>query len=305
MRPSNHTRPVSICTWPSRDRRPSARARPGSGLCRYARTWWPSALGRRVCETNTPWRRPISAGAAAATPMTPCRRKASCRWSNTSSTSPDATSAPGRQHGRQPAQADEELVEDRGGPAVGQRARDARKQLALRRAVGQALGVAARVDDRACAGPWDRVPLGAQAERAQRGAARADPPAAGIGQHDELGPGGQQSRLAAPRQLPAHHLGLPLVGRGQHAQVPPAAQRRRAATRRSAASCCDGPAAGTPPSRRESGLCSHLTAATRGSHELRELYELFVTSVREIRVIRGDLVSHFHSVSARWIRYWP
>src|SRR5450756_2204794 len=37
----------------------------------------------------------MRAGAAAVTPMIPPRRKDSCRWSNTSNTSPEATSTPG------------------------------------------------------------------------------------------------------------------------------------------------------------------------------------------------------------------
>ncbi len=100
MPPSNQTRPVSICTCSPRTA--SQRSSSGRlGLCRYARTWCPRPSGA-LSVTKTPWRSPMSAGAAAATPIAPGRRKASCRWSNTRSTSPEATSAPGGSTGASP-----------------------------------------------------------------------------------------------------------------------------------------------------------------------------------------------------------
>jgi len=126
----------------------------------------------------------------------------------------------GRQQLGQARQADQELVEDGGGAAVGQGAGHAREELARCRAVGEALRVAARVDDeRALAVPRLGQP-------GQGRAARADAPAARVWHDRETRGGRQQARLPAPVELPAIRGRLPIVARGQEDQVPAAAAGR-------------------------------------------------------------------------------
>jgi len=89
----------------------------------------------------------------------------------------------------------------------------------------QAAGIAAGMDDQH---PPQWI-TGERREDAQRGAAGADAWSRRIGQHQEAGILGQQAGLAPPLQLRAVHLGLALVARREHAQVPatpPASMQR-------------------------------------------------------------------------------
>ena len=127
---------------------------------------------------------------------------------------------------RQPAEADEELIENGGGAAIREHARHPGEELAGRRAVGQAFGVAARVDQQdaleglqpSCVAL--RHQAGDLRQGVQRRAARADPPAAGIGEHQGLHAVRQQAGFAPPVQLAPVHLCLALIAGGEDANVP-------------------------------------------------------------------------------------